>query len=127
MASVSAVIFCDGGVLSFGCWTLVGVTRTVWGEALPFDGSFGLYLLLTDVRAKVKVEVELHDPVGAAQGETGSLKWRKDFRLQGSAKEQDFERYFQTESINFVRAIDHELHLKVDGKLLQVAILSVVA
>jgi hypothetical protein len=74
MAKLSSIIVCDGAVLSFDDWTLVGVTRTLWGDALPFDPEFGVYLCLTDVRRDTRVALEMYDPVALAHGETGALK-----------------------------------------------------
>jgi hypothetical protein len=127
MAKLSSIIICDGAVSSFGHWTLVGATRTLWGNALPFEASFGVYLCLTDVRDLSLILLELIDPVAAAAGETGAIKWRREFSLEGNPLRPTEHHFLPVDAVTFLRAIDHELHVFVAGKLVDVVTIEVVA
>ena len=127
MAKLSSIVICDGAVHSFGHWSLVGVTRTLWGDGLPLRAEFTVYLCFTDVRSADAAVIEFLDPVAAAAGETGAIKWRQEFALKDDPKQPTQQFVWQVTDVDLQRAVDHELHIFVARKLVDVVTIEVVA
>ena len=127
MAKLSSIILCDGAVLSFGQWTLVGVSRTLWSDHLPFTPRFTGYVCATDVRRPTPLLLELFDPIAAANGETGAVKWHNELLMECPLYPSNFERCFVAAATEITRAVPHELHITVAGTLADVVTIDVVA